>query len=199
MTEWITTALAQMGYLGIVVLMVAENLFPPIPSELVMPFAGFAAARGELNLMGVILAGTLGSVLGALPWYYAGRLVGQQRLERWAARHGRWLTVSPQEVRSATDWFRRHCGKSVLLGRIVPTVRTLISVPAGVTRMSLTQFLLYTTIGSLVWNGMLATAGYFLDSRYEQVGAYLDPVAKTVLGLIMLTYLYRVITWSPKT
>jgi membrane protein DedA with SNARE-associated domain len=106
MTEWITSALAQMGYLGIVLLMVAENVFPPIPSELVMSFAGFTAARGELNIGGVIVAGTLGSVIGSLPWYFGGRVLGQQRLEQWASRHGRWLTMSPQEVRSATLWFR---------------------------------------------------------------------------------------------
>jgi membrane protein DedA with SNARE-associated domain len=198
MTEWITSALGQMGYLGIVLLMVAENLFPPIPSELVMPFAGFTAARGDLNIGGVVIAGTLGSIIGALPWYYAGRMVGQDRLERWASRHGRWLTLSPQEVRSVTAWFRRHCGKSVLLGRLVPTVRTLVSIPAGIACMSLTRFLLFTTIGTLAWNGILATSGYFLEARYEQVGGYIDPLAKAVLGLIAITYVYKVITWSPK-
>ncbi len=198
MTEWITDTLAQTGYLGILLLMIAENLFPPIPSELVMPFAGFTAARGELHIVGVILAGTLGSVLGALPWYYAGRFIGQQRLEKLAARHGRWLTVSPEEVRSATQWFERHCGKSVLLGRMVPTVRTLISVPAGITGMGLTPFLLYTTTGTLLWTGMLASAGYALEAQYQQVGAYLDPVATAVLVLIVLTYLYRIVTWRTR-
>lgn len=198
MTEWVTNALTATGYLGIVLLMIAENLFPPIPSELIMPFAGFTAARGELNLAGVVLAGTLGSMLGALPWYYAGRFIGQQRLEGWAARHGRWLTVSPQQVESATVWFQRHCGKAVLLGRMVPTVRTLISVPAGVTSMTLGKFLLYTCVGTLIWNSMLASAGFLLESEYESVGAYIDPIAKTVLGLIAVSYLYRVVTWTPK-
>ena len=199
MFDWIVDVLAQAGYLGVALLMLAENLFPPIPSELIMPLAGFVAARGDMSLIGVIAAGTLGSVLGALPWYWAGRRFGPERLKRLAGRHGRWLTVSPREVDRARDWFNKRGRVGVLLGRLVPAVRTLISVPAGLAAMPMLPFLIYSTIGTLVWTTLLALAGYWLQDRYEQVSAYLDPVSKGIVGLIVLTYLYRVVTWQPDT
>ena len=114
----IVDIVSQGGYLGIFLLMLAENVFPPIPSELIMPLAGFVAARGELNIILVILAGTAGSVVGALPWYYAGALFGKDRLKRLAARHGRWLTVSPGDIDKASDWFERHDAAAVFFGRL---------------------------------------------------------------------------------
>lgn len=192
MVAWIVQFLSTTGYWGIVLLMCAENVFPPLPSELIMPFAGFTAARGDLNLAGVIAAGTVGSLLGALPWYWAGYALGHERLHAWADRHGRWLTVDGADVDKAYEWFRRHCGKAVLLGRLVPTVRTLISVPAGITRMSFTRFLLYSALGSAVWNTALAIAGHALGERYDVVAKYLDPVTKGILALIVAAYLYRV-------
>jgi membrane protein DedA with SNARE-associated domain len=197
MDQWITDLLARTGYAGVVLLMVAENLFPPIPSELVMPFAGFTAARGALNLPLTIAAGTLGSVVGALPWYAAGRWTGAERLKRWAGRHGRWLTLAPDDVDAAQRWFGRHCGKSVLLGRLVPAVRTLISVPAGIARMSLPRFLAFSTVGSLVWTGALAALGYALGGEYGRVARYLGPVSNGLVGLLVLGYLYRVVRWKP--
>lgn len=118
MFEWIVDTIAETGYLGIVMLMFLENLFPPIPSELIMPLAGFNAARGHLNGVGVVAAGVLGSLLGAVPWYYLGRLLGKERLSRWAERWGRWLTVSSEDIEGAARWFNRHGAKAVLLGRL---------------------------------------------------------------------------------
>lgn len=187
------------GYLGILLLMLGENAFPPLPSEVIMPLAGYQAARGDLHIAGVIAAGTAGSVLGALVWYYVGAWVGMDRLRCWTGRHGRWLTLSPAEVDRASDWFRRHCGKAVLIGRLVPAVRTLISVPAGITRMAMPRFLFYTTIGSVLWTAALAGAGYLLQEQYSQVSANLNPVSNVVLGLIALGYLYRVIRFRPQT
>lgn len=199
MFEWIVDVLAQAGYLGVALLMLAENLFPPIPSELIMPLAGFVAARGDLSLLGVIAAGTFGSVLGALPWYWAGRKFGAERLKRLAGRHGRWLTISPGEVDRARAWFDRRGRIGVLLGRLVPAVRTLISVPAGLAAMPMIPFLAYSTIGTVVWTTLLALAGYGLQDRYAEVSAYLDPISKGIVGLIVLTYLYRVASWQPET
>jgi membrane protein DedA with SNARE-associated domain len=193
MTDWITGVLERLGYMGIALLMFAENLFPPIPSELIMPFAGFAAARGELDPFGVLAAGTLGAVSGAAPWYYAGRALGGERVARWADKHGRWLTMSGDEVRRSIEWFSRHCGKAVLLGRLAPAVRTLISLPAGIAEMSVPKFVVYTTLGSLLWNGALVTLGYKLGENYSRVAEYMDPVSKVVIGLIVLGYLYRAI------
>ena len=195
--SWITDLLGRTGYLGVALLMIAENVFPPIPSELIMPFAGFTAARGALSLPLVVLAGTVGSVVGTLPWYLAGRRLGRDRLRRWAGRHGRWLTLRPRDVDSAQAWFDRHCAKSVVVGRLVPAVRTLVSVPAGITRMPLARFLVYSTLGSLVWTGALAVAGHALGAEYARVAGYLGPVTNAILGAIALVYLVRVARWSP--
>ncbi len=137
MFDWITGIVDRTGYLGVALLMFAENLFPPVPSELIMPLAGFAAARGDLSLPLVLAAGVAGSLAGALFWYWIGRKVGADRLKRWAGRHGRWLTLSPGDVDEADAWFDRHGVKAVLLGRLIPAVRTLVSVPAGLAAMPL--------------------------------------------------------------
>lgn len=193
MVEWLTRALEQMGYAGVLLLMLAENIFPPIPSELIMPFAGFAASRGDMSLAGVLIAGTCGTLLGAVPWYWAGRALGCERLARWADKHGRWLTLSGDEVRTANSWFACHCGKAVLIGRVIPAVRTLISVPAGVAQMNWVRFLVYTTLGTLIWNGALVMLGYQLGENYSKVAEYLDPVTKGVIAVIVAVYLYRVV------
>jgi membrane protein DedA with SNARE-associated domain/uncharacterized membrane protein YkvA (DUF1232 family) len=174
-------------------LMLAENIFPPIPSELIMPLAGFVAARGELNPVLVVLAGTLGSLLGALPWYYAGVWLGEERVCAFAARHGRWLTLDEKEIGQAIRWFERYGKIAVLIGRLVPTVRTLISLPAGMARMPLLPFLAYSSIGTVAWTAALTAAGYLLQSEYERVSGYVDDVSKAIIGLIVLIYLWRLL------
>ncbi|MBU0725277.1 MAG: DedA family protein [Alphaproteobacteria bacterium] len=193
MIDWISDIVAGSGYPGIVFLMFVENIFPPIPSELIMPLAGFAAAKGNLSLAGVVMAGTLGSVLGALPWYYAGRAWGLGRFKQLAGRHGRWLTMGPEDVEQANAWFDRHRGRSVLLGRLMPTVRTLISVPAGIARMSMPAFLLFTALGTAVWTAVLAFAGYLLQGSYEKVAAIIDPLSLVVMAGIIGLYIYRLL------
>jgi membrane protein DedA with SNARE-associated domain/uncharacterized membrane protein YkvA (DUF1232 family) len=191
--DWITNTVSEGGYPGIVLMMLAENVFPPIPSELIMPLAGFAAAKGELNPVLVVLAGALGSVLGALPWYYAGLWLGEARVCAFAARHGRWLTLDEKEVGQAIRWFERHGRMAVLIGRLVPTVRTLISLPAGIARMPLVPFLLYSSIGTLAWTTALTASGYLLEAGYQRVAGYLDLVSKAIIGLIVVIYLWRVL------
>lgn len=198
MFDSITDIVSQSGYLGIFVLMLAENVFPPIPSELIMPLAGFVAARGELDLVLVILSGTAGSVVGALPWYYAGALFGKDRLKRMANRFGRWMTVSPADIDMASDWFERHEGAAVFFGRLVPAIRTLISVPAGIVRMPMLPFLAYSTIGSLIWTTLLAMAGFLLESQYEVVEGYVDPLSKLVVLAVIAVYIYRFIRFKPQ-
>nr|WP_308633580.1 DedA family protein [Massilia sp. YIM B02443] len=178
--------------------MALENIFPPIPSELIMPFAGFVAARGDLSVAGVLVAGTAGSVAGALPWYYAGKVYGKERLEKLADKHARWLTVTHGDIEHAMDAFEKHGKKVVLLGRLIPAIRTLISVPAGLAKMPLAQFLLYSTVGSLLWTGILTGAGYLLESQYERVADYVDPVSKAVLIGLVGWYLYRVATFKSR-
>lgn len=195
MFDWIVGLVERSGYLGVALLMFAENLFPPIPSELIMPLAGFAAARGELGLLPVILAGSVGSLLGAVLWYLVGRWLGAERLRRLAARHGRWLTIAPEEVDQACRWFQRHGGKAVLIGRVIPAVRTLISVPAGIARMRLAPFLLFTSIGTAIWSSLLVVTGFLLEDQYRAVADYVNPVSNLVFGALLLYYLYRVATF----
>lgn len=198
MFDSITDIVSQGGYLGIFLLMLAENVFPPIPSELIMPMAGFVAARGELDIVLVILAGTAGSVAGALPWYYAGALFGKNRLKRMAARFGRWMTVSPADIDTASAWFERHEGMAVFTGRLIPAIRTLISVPAGIVRMPMLPFLAYSTIGSLIWTTLLAVTGFLLESQYEVVEGYIDPLSKAVVLAVVAIYVYRFIRFKPQ-
>lgn len=193
MFDWITDIVSQGGYPGIVAMMLAENVFPPIPSELIMPLAGFVAAQGGLNPVLVVLAGTLGSVLGALPWYYAGRWLGEVRARAFAARHGRWLALDEKEVGQAIRWFERRGKIAVLIGRLVPTVRTLISLPAGMARMPMLPFLAFSTIGTLLWTGALTASGFWLEAQYQVVGDYLDLASRIIVGLIVLTYVWRVV------
>jgi membrane protein DedA with SNARE-associated domain len=193
MFDKIVEIVSALGYVGVFLLMLLENIFPPIPSELIMPLAGFVAARGDLNFIAVILVGTAGSVVGALPWYYAGAKLGQKRMKHLAERWGHWLTLSPEDVDKASDWFDRHGKGAVFFGRLIPTVRTLISVPAGIAGMSMTKFLIYSTLGSLIWTALLALAGYLLESQYQRVSEYLNPVSTAIVVLMVLYYLYRLI------
>lgn len=160
-----------------------------------MPVAGSMAAEGRLALPLVILAGAAGSLVGATVWYAAARALGAARLKRWAARHGRWLTLTPREVDVACGWFRRHCGKAVLFGRLVPTVRSLISLPAGFAQMRLAPFLAHSALGAAGWSGLLAGAGFLLQDQHDRVSRWLDPIATAVLVALLLWYLYRVVTF----
>jgi membrane protein DedA with SNARE-associated domain len=187
------------GYLMVAAMMFLENVFPPIPSELVMPLAGYAAQQGDMNIWLVVLFGTLGSLGGALFWYYVGLWLGCDRLKRFAQRHGRLLTLTPDEIDQADAWFDSHGASAVFFGRLIPTVRTLISVPAGISDMTLRRFLVYTAAGTVLWTGILAFSGWFLGSQYEVVGAYLGPVSNVVAAVIILTYIYRVVTFEPSS
>jgi len=168
--------------------MFLENVFPPIPSELIMPLAGFTSTQGRLSWAGVTLAGTIGSVLGALPLYYAGRIAGEERLKAWADRYGKWLTVSGADIEKARQWFERHGGMAVFFGRLVPGVRSLISIPAGMSAMPLPLFLLYSALGAGLWSGILAALGLLLGKNYRKVDQYLGPVAYVVLAALLVAF-----------
>jgi len=196
MFEWITSLIDQAGYAGIAFIMFLEAVFPPIPSWLVMPLAGFEASSGRFHPALVVFAGALGSTIGAICWYYVGRLVGVDRLKAFAARHGHWLTLTPAQIEVADGWFDRHGAPAVMIARVVPIVRTFISVPAGVFAMDLRKFILFTAIGDAIWSSLLVTSGYLLRSQYEQVRDYLNPVATVVLTIVIGTYLFRAVTWK---
>jgi membrane protein DedA with SNARE-associated domain len=191
MADWITGFISEYGYGALVGLMFLENAFPPLPSELIMPFAGYVAARGELHPVGVVVAGSAGSLLGALAWYAVGYWVGIDRLKRFARRHGRWLTLAPDDVVQAERWFNRFGGVAVCVGRLIPAVRSISSVPAGVARMGLGRFLLWSTGGTTAWSGLLAALGYQLGTRFSDVERWLQPVSWAIVVIALGGYLYR--------
>lgn len=199
MFEWVVGVIVVFGLLGVLLLMFAENVFPPIPSELIMPLAGFAAAQGHLSFPGVVLAGTAGALAGAALWYWIGRSAPPEQLERWVARHGRWLTVDVEDLEKSRRFFHRHGGWAVFLGRLAPGVRTFISVPAGLVHMRATPFLGWTAAGTALWTLLLASLGYVLESRYQEVERWLDPVTSVLLGGAVLYYLFRVVRYRQRT
>ena len=193
-SEWVLAIMAKFGYLGIIFAMFAENVFPPIPSEVIMPAAGFAVARGDLKLLLVIVAGTLGSVLGALPLYYFGSLFNKERLIDFTEKYGKYVFVKPDDVISADDWFNKHGKKAVFFGRMVPGIRSLISIPAGMNKMPLLPFIILTTAGAAIWTTLLTLAGYHFGQNYEVIEKFLAPYSKIFLGaaiVIVIIWLLR--------
>lgn len=193
MQEWIINITTSLGYLGIGLLMFLENLFPPIPSELIMPFAGFTVSQGKMELAPAILAGVVGTMVGALPWYYVGKLVGEENIKRLADKYGKWISVSSRDIEKADNWFDKHGQKAVLFGRLVPGVRTLISLPAGISGMSLMPFLIYSTVGTVLWVSFLTFLGYTLGKNYALAEHYIDPISKIVLVVLIVAFVVWVV------
>lgn len=198
MSNWVIRLIEESGYLGVAFLMFLETVFPPIPSEVIMSVAGVAAAKGQLSLLGAIASGTAGAMLGNSVWYLAARTLGIVRLRPVIDRHGRWLTLSWTEVERAERWFRKYGGFFVFLGRLLPTVRSLVSVPAGLLQMRLTTFLLFSTIGTAGWTTLLAVAGYKLRERFGEVDEWLGPVSNAILVIMVLGYGWRLVTFRPR-
>ncbi|AMT96895.1 MULTISPECIES: DedA family protein [Psychrobacter] len=194
MSEWVLAIMVKFGYLGIVFAMFAENVFPPIPSELIMPAAGFAAARGDLNIFLVILTGTFGSVIGALPLYYLGTLFNKERLILFTEKYGKYVFIKAEDILSSNAWFDKRGKKAVFFGRMVPGIRSLISIPAGMNKMSLISFLTLTALGSSIWTTALTLAGFYLGKNYEVIATMLAPYSK----LFLLLAIAIVIAWLIK-
>ncbi|MBW8485582.1 DedA family protein [Actinomadura sp. PM05-2] len=170
----------RLGAPGAGLAIALENLFPPLPSELILPLAGFTAAQGRMSLAAALACTTLGSVLGALALYGIGAAVGRDRVRRWADR---LPLVKVADLDRTEAWFARHGGKAVFLGRMVPIFRSLVSVPAGVERMAMGRFLLYTAAGSLIWNTAFVVAGYVLGDSWRAVEGVVGAYAKVVLAV----------------
>lgn len=190
MKEWILQIMTSLNYVGIGLLMFLENLFPPIPSELIMPLAGFTISQEKMEFFPAILAGVLGTMLGALPWYYVGKLVGEENIKRLADKYGKWISISRKDIEKADQWFDRHGEKAVFFGRLVPGVRTLISLPAGISNMKLIPFLIYSTLGTTIWISFLTFAGYKLGENYELVDEYLAPVSKVIFIILVVAFVF---------
>lgn len=197
MNDWVVRLIEQSGYLGVGFLMFLETVFPPIPSEVIMTVAGVTAAKGELELSLVIASGTAGAMLGNIFWYLAARAIGIERLKPVIQRHGRWLTVNWREVQRAQRWMEKHGIAFVLVGRVIPTMRSLVSVPAGLLKMRFRSFVIASTLGTFAWTALLAGAGFRLRSDFEQVDQFVTPVANAILALMALGYLWRLVTYKP--
>ena len=198
MSDWITNLIEQTGYLGVAFLMFLETMFPPIPSEVIMPVAGLQAAKGHLSLWGVIAAGTAGAMLGNYFWYLAARVIGIDRFRPLIERWGRWLTVDWYEVERAEKLFGKYGSAFVFFGRMLPTMRSLISIPAGMLKMRLSSFVIWSTIGTAGWTALLTFSGWVLGRNFDRVDDYVGPVSMAVIVIIIAAYVWRVIFWRPR-
>jgi membrane protein DedA with SNARE-associated domain len=184
LSDWATQLVERLGYLGVAFLVALENVFPPIPSEVVLGLAGFTVSTGDHTFVGMLVASTVGSVVGAWVLYGLAAAVGPVRLRAIVIRYGRWIGFGEKDLDRAEAWFDRRARYAVLFGRCVPLIRSIISIPAGFRRMPLGTFTLFTLIGSLVWNTVLITAGYLLGDQWEKILDVTEPYQTLVLVLI---------------
>ena len=203
LANWVQDVINQFGYFGVALLVVIENVFPPIPSEIVLPFAGFVAqqsfdvvdsaigatadaAQSDTTVIGMMIAATVGSVLGALILYFVSAAIGPERLRTFVERFGKWFGVKSTDLVRAEAWFDRRSIAAVLVGRCVPLIRSIVSIPAGFRRMKLTSFVVLTAIGSAVWNIALIGAGAVLGEQWERVGEYVGVFQWLVIAAIVV-------------
>lgn len=186
MVQWITEFMEQYGYIGIMLMITLENVFPPIPSEVVLTFGGFMTTYSDLTVFGVILAATVGSLLGAIILFGIGRILNVERLELIVDRWGHLLRVKKEDIRRADAWFDKYGYWTVLFCRMIPLIRSLISIPAGMSGMNFWIFLAFTTIGTLIWNVILVTLGSAVGESWEEIVAFMDVYANFAYALIAL-------------
>ena len=198
MSDWIVNLIDQTGYLGVGFLMFLETVFPPIPSEVIMAVAGVAAARGKLDIIAVIASGTAGAMLGNSFWYFAARVIGIDRFKPFIEHFGRFLTLDWAEIEKAEKLFGRQGWAIVFFGRMLPTLRSLISIPAGLLHMRLSTFMLWSTIGTSCWTALLGVSGYMLGKQFKEVETVIGPLSIAVLIVIALGYVWRLVRWKPK-
>ncbi|MDQ3781973.1 MAG: DedA family protein [Actinomycetota bacterium] len=184
LATWAVDVMERLGYWGLALLVALENIFPPIPSEVILPLAGFLTSDGRMSFPLALLSATIGSVAGALVLYWVGSAFGEARVRSIVRRRGRWLRLGEEDVDLADAWFDRHGGLAVMLCRVVPIVRSLISIPAGLRRMPMAKFVLYTTIGSAAWNTILVGAGWILGDNWEAVEAYVGYLQYAVIAAV---------------
>ncbi|MDF2612382.1 MAG: alkaline phosphatase [Clostridia bacterium] len=190
--NWITDFMEQFGYISVFLLITLENVFPPIPSELILTFGGFMTTNTEMTVLGVIVFSTMGSVAGAIILYWIGRVFDVKKLEKIIGRWGHLLQVKVEDIEKADNWFKRYGYWTVFICRMIPVIRSLISIPAGMSKMRFSIFLLYTTAGTLVWNTMLVCLGAFLGESWGEVLEFMDVysnIAYTLMGAVGITFI----------
>ena len=196
MQDWVIRLIDFGGYAGVFLLSLIETILLPLPSELILPIAGMRAANGPLGLAGVILASTAGSMTGNMIWYWVARSIGLARLRHFVDRHGRWLAMDWRDVDRVAQLFHRFGPAIVFSGRLVPAVRTFVSIPAGLVRMKLLNFILWSTVGTGLFAAAFAIAGYAAGSRFDWIEQIAGPVSSAVVGGIILLYVWRQLTWK---
>lgn len=186
MTDWIISIMEQLGYFGIALLMFLDNVFPPVPSEIIMPSAGFAASQGQLSFIGVIVAGSLGSLIAAAALYWIGRKISHEALFNWVDRYGKYLFIKSGDVKKALDWFEHYGHRVVFFGRMVPAVRSLISIPAGMSRMPFWKFMSYSALGTIIWTTFLAYVGFYFGNNTELMQQIFSRVGYVIIAICII-------------
>ncbi|MGX9132964.1 DedA family protein [Rummeliibacillus sp. JY-2-4R] len=195
MQNWIIEVMNTYGYIGILLLIALENIFPPIPSEVILTFSGFLTTTSDATVIGVIIFSTVGSIVGAIVLFGIGRLLDVKRLERIVDRWGHILRLTRKDIQKADAWFRRFGVWAVLIGRLVPLVRSLISIPAGMARMNFGVFLFFTTIGSLIWNTVLVYLGATVGSNWSTIAGYMDTYSNVVVSILGVLFVLLIILY----
>ena len=187
MENFVIEIMNNFGYLGIGLLILIENIFPPIPSELILTFGGFMTTNSNITIIGVIFASTIGSLLGAIVLYYIGKILNKERLIKIVkSKYGKLLRIKPKDIESADKWFDTKGNKTVFFCRFVPVVRSLISIPAGMSEMPMLKFIIYTTMGSLIWNTILICIGAFAGDKKDYVINIIDNASYVILFIIII-------------
>lgn len=198
MENWITEVMNTYGYMGILLLIALENIFPPIPSEVILTFGGFMTTTSNMSIIGVIVVSTIGSVVGAIVLYGIGLLIDVNRLGKIVDRWGHILRLTSKDIRKVNDWFNKFGVWAVFLGRLVPLVRSLISIPAGMAHMNFGIFLLFTTVGSLIWNSILVSVGAAVGASWSTIVGYMDTYSNVVLLLLVVLFVLFIILFMKK-
>lgn len=194
MTDWIISIMTQLGYLGIALLMFLDNIFPPIPSEIIMPSAGFTASQGQLNIYGVIIAGCIGSLVAAAVLYWIGRKIPHNALYALVEKYGKYLFIKTQDIDVALKWFEKYGHRIVFFGRMVPAVRSLISIPAGMSRMPFWKFMMYSALGTIIWTSFLAYVGYYFGNNKALMQQILSQVGYAIMAILVLVFMIYLYT-----
>ncbi|SOC41895.1 DedA family protein [Ureibacillus acetophenoni] len=197
MESWITNIMEDFGYIGVFLLIMLENIFPPIPSEVILTFGGYMTTQSDLTIVGVVIASTLGSVAGAIALYDIGRIVGIKRIGRFVDKWGRFLRLTNEDIYKANDWFKKYGVWTVFFCRFVPLIRSLISLPAGMSKMNFWLFLVLTTVGTFIWNIVLITLGSKVGENWDAIVAYMDTYSNiayaliALIGIVFFIWLFR--------
>lgn len=190
--EWVLAVMEKLGYLGIAFLMFLDNIFPPIPSEIIMPSAGYTASKGDLSLIGVIIAGSAGSLIAAMILYWIGLKIPEQRLFIFIEHYGKFLRIKVTDLEKALNWFNQHGHKIVFFGRMIPAVRSLISIPAGMSKMPFGKFMTYSGLGTIIWTTFLAFLGYHFSENQALMTLIMQRVGYIILVFVILYIIWKI-------